>query len=727
MNLIFKKIKENFISFNYDEYLKLLELDKHINLELLKNKYISKKEYSYLYKYTFTIEYFNKLKSNGYLKYLLKINKISNNKVKSIIRKFNNIDKLISTHNDSFIDNALLEEKEYLDTILKEVDSNIKLDKEQRRVILTDEDYSLVIAGAGAGKTTTLAAKIKYLVEKMNISQDEILVISFTNKAVEELRCKVNKDLNILCNILTFHSIGNEILKTYTNKKINLVDSNKLYELTYKYFNDCILRDKLLFNNLNVLFFSYLDILEDKNVNIKNFVNLICRFICNFKTNGYDINNFNSMINNTTNERTKLFLKITKTCYIRYQNYLNKNNLIDFEDMINESTYVLKNKNVKLNYKYIIVDEYQDISRQRFDLVKELSNVCNAKIMAVGDDWQSIYAFSGSDINLFTSFQEKMGHAKLLKIINTYRNSQEIIDIAGNFIQKNTLQIKKRLKSPKSITEPIIIYTYSLKKNNSNIQYAHTLEKALLQIITYNIEENKKEDSSILLLGRYNFDINKLIETNLFNKVNDKIISKKYPLLNITFMSAHSSKGLGFDNVIIINCMNDTYGFPSKLEDDPILSKVIKVDTSISYAEERRLFYVAMTRTKNRVYFITPEEKPSEFLLEIKHDYKNVKLIGSWNNNIINNKLKNIKCPLCNYKLQFKYSNKLKLKLYICTNTNCDFITNLYNFKKLSIKKCNKCQDGYLIVKKSFYNNYFLECTNYKKDGTGCNNIIKDN
>ncbi|MEI3164230.1 MAG: UvrD-helicase domain-containing protein [Lachnospirales bacterium] len=102
-----------------------------------------------------------------------------------------------------------------------------------------------------------------------------------------------------------------------------------------------------------------------------------------------------------------------------------------------------------LDFKYIIVDEYQDISRQRFDLVTALSEVTSAKIIAVGDDWQSIYAFSGSDITLFTKFAEKMGYAKLLKIVNTYRNSQEVIDIAGNFIQKNKMQITKELKSPK--------------------------------------------------------------------------------------------------------------------------------------------------------------------------------------------------------------------------------------------------------------------------------------
>ena len=126
---------------------------------------------------------------------------------------------------------------------------------------------------------------------------------------------------------------------------------------------------------------------------------------------------------------------------------MKENNAVDFEDMINESARVLrqlKEMKEKLHFKNNIVDEYQDISRQRFDLTTALSEVCDGKIIAVGDDWQSIYAFSGSDISLFTKFQEKMGYAKLLKIVRTYRNAQDVIDIAGNFIQKNPTQIEKQ-------------------------------------------------------------------------------------------------------------------------------------------------------------------------------------------------------------------------------------------------------------------------------------------
>ena len=168
----------------------------------------------------------------------------------------------------------------------------------------------------------------------------------------------------------------------------------------------------------------------EENKYIARLVKLICVFINNFKTDGYNIDDFYRFERGNTNVRTKLFLDICKECYLEYQKKLAESNSIDFQDMINDSARILREKEIAketLDFKYIIVDEYQDISRQRFDLTKELSKLCAAKIIAVGDDWQSIYAFSGSDITLFTHFCSIMGYGKELKITKTYRNAQEVI------------------------------------------------------------------------------------------------------------------------------------------------------------------------------------------------------------------------------------------------------------------------------------------------------------
>ena len=902
---------------------KIIELQEEISNLLKSNAYIAKSDYLKLIPaFKDTVEYFRVLQRSKMLKSYCTQNGMDEKDVLEIIDTYDNLESKVDVANDMFIKRQMITEQEYLDNILKDVDSNIMLDEDQRRVVLTDEDYCLVIAGAGAGKTTTVAAKVKYLVEKKKIEPRDILVISFTNKAVGELREKINKDLHIDCPIATFHSTGNAILRINDPEPLNIFDASKLYFILQDYFRKSILTNESLVNNLIQFFASYFEapyegtdlneffnkiakanyttmrseldefrrevidartknkvtiqnevlksyqevqianflylnnieydyepiypynitfsrkpytpdfvirqgrkvayiehfgVTEEgynsrvseeelarykKSVNdkvkihrehgtiliytfsaykdngsllthlknklekagfvltprsnkeimdklisseesryVRKLVNLICRFITNFKTNGFGADEFERMYYSTTNVRSRLFLNICQECYLEYQRYLKENNAVDFEDMINESAHILrqvKEMKEKLHFKYIIVDEYQDISRQRFDLTTALSEVCNGKIIAVGDDWQSIYAFSGSDISLFTKFQEKMGYAKLLKIVRTYRNAQDVIDIAGNFIQRNPTQIEKQLLSPKTIEDPVIIYTYdnSYKKRGQDrrggVLYAtaNAVEIALEQIIEFNKQAGEKDNGTILLLGRYGFDGDYLERSGLFEYKTrgSKLKSVKYPQLDITFMTVHMAKGLGYDNVIVVNGKNETYGFPSKIEDDPVLSFVIKGDNSIDYAEERRLFYVAMTRTKNRVYFIAPEQNPSEFLLEIKHDYKSVVLKGKWNEEEIKQNTSKKVCPICGYPMQFRYKNAYGLKLYMCTNEQemCGFMTNDIKAGKLAIMKCDKCRDGYLIAKNSG-NGYFLGCTNYKKDRTGCNNTIGTN
>lgn len=881
--------------------------------------YISKREYlNQIRQHEAVIQHFTVLKNSEMLESYCGKNAMSVAEVEEILDEFCNIEALVDVHNKEYVHDAMVSEKEYLDGILKNVDPNILLDEDQRRVILTDEDYCLVIAGAGAGKTTTVAAKVKYLVEKKSIDPAQILVVSFTNKAVNELKEKINRDLDIKCPIATFHSVGNAIIhKNAPEEKRNIVDDSKLYFTIRDYFRGSVMQNESIVNKLILFFASYFDApyegddlnhffnkiaksnfttmrseLEDfkrevidsrtkKSVTIQNeilrshqeveianflylnnidyeyepiypyhialarkpytpdfivkqgdkvayiehfgitesgendrysddelatykravnekirihrkhettllytfsrykdrrpiqehlreqleasgfklvprsnkevmemlvageenryirkLINLICRFISNFKVNGYTAEEFGRMYHSTQNVRTRLFLDICNDCYLEYERYLKENKAVDFQDMINESARLLcevREMKQKLDFKYIIVDEYQDISRQRFDLTKALVEVTEAKIIAVGDDWQSIYAFSGSDISLFTRFRETMGYAELLKIVKTYRNSQEVIDIAGNFIQKNKEQITKTLKSPKTITDPVIIYTYDSKlklanenrRSGVNYAIAHAVEACLEQIMEFNRQENKPQ-GSILLLGRFGFDGDALERSGLFEYVNrgKKIRSVKYPELDITFMTAHASKGLGYDDVIIINCKNETYGFPSKIEDDPVLSLVIRGDRSIDYAEERRLFYVAMTRTKNRVYMVAPEQNPSEFLLELKHDYKNVVMRGNWNEEEPKQLGRKV-CPICGYPLQLRYKKAYGLRLYMCTNEPeiCSFMTNECKAKKMSIMKCDRCRDGYLIVK-PVRDSYFLGCTNYKKNGSGCNRVI---
>lgn len=225
------------------------------------------------------------------------------------------------------------------------------------------------------------------------------------------------------------------------------------------------------------------------------------------------------------------------------------------------------------------------------------------------------------------------------------------------------------------------------------------------------------------MLGRYGFDAYNLTKSSdfIYWEKTGNVSSKNFKDVEMEFMTVHRAKGLGYDNIIIINAIDSVYGFPSQIKDDPVLKYVVRDDHSIEYAEERRLFYVALTRTKNRVYIVTPQQRPSVFVRELINDYPNIVLRGEIDNRpYLPSEEK--KCPVCGYPLQLRYNKTSRLVLWLCTNEPevCDFMTNNLRGGDLPILKCNKCKDGYLIVKDG-KTEPFLGCTNYKKDNTGCN------
>ena len=455
-----------------------------------------------------------------------------------------------------------------------------------------------------------------------------------------------------------------------------------------------------------------------KDKYIFKFIQFMMKFIEQFKTNGFNDGGFDILRKKTDNPRTLLFLDIAKEVYIHYQSVLKERNQVDFADMINDANLLLKNKDLQnVPYKYIIIDEFQDIARQRFDLTKRLSEITNAKVVAVGDDWQSIYAFSGSDITLFTRFLELMGPGTELKITHTYRNSQELIDIAGGFVQKNSSQIRKQLISPKHLENPVVIRAF-----DDSYKLTRNLAEKVEEIIGDIIEEYGVK-SSILLIGRYNYDKYKLCKTKLFEELSGNgISSKKYPEANIEFMTAHSSKGLGYDNVVLVNMLEGKFGFPCQIEDDPIIKLVLHDDKTMPFAEERRLFYVAMTRTKNRVYVTAPKYRPSRFLIELIKDF-GLSCDDDINMNMV--ELFNLRCPECGFPLKYEFNKNYGLELWMCTNEAeiCDFMTN-DKVHRHDIFKCPKCEDGYMIVKKNKENNdVFYGCTNYNRDENRCKNM----
>ena len=455
----------------------------------------------------------------------------------------------IKKHNKEYINNQLMINKEYFDNMFSNIDKNIKLDKEQRIAILKNEDYNLIIAGAGSGKTTTMMAKIKYLVDKKNVKQNEILAISFAKKNTEELKEKLKKQFNLDIDVITFHKLGLSIIEKNTNKRYSIIEDNIKNKFILDYFKNDIYKNKYHLNNVlnfltlyldedekiknfksheeyclylrnklfdtvkgdlekynkttinkrksdrktinneklrskeevmianflflngidyeyekryeyklpnneiycpdftikqgeNIIYLEHFGINENgtsdlyntkglnkyineinkkiethkinntkliytfskfndgkpllehlKNLLIENnfilkkvddykifnrlfdsmenphvikFCNLVGEFISNMKLNEYTRDDIKYLIDNVTNYRTKLFIKCVEPFYNSYQYYLKIRNKIDFDDMIIKAIKIVDTQKINFPYKYIIVDEYQDISFERF-------------------------------------------------------------------------------------------------------------------------------------------------------------------------------------------------------------------------------------------------------------------------------------------------------------------------------------------------------------------------
>lgn len=820
----------------------------------------------------------------------LKSNDEEYEKIKYFETTYKDFSNYLEIANQSFI----AQESQKYDSLFSNIDGK-SLDSQQREAVITDEDRILVLAGAGSGKTLTIAGKVKYLCDVKNVSPEEILLISFTKKSAQEMTDRIQGKLGIPVNSTTFHKLGLDIIKNAEGKRPEILDEslfnkfihnffekelvnypeivkilieyfayyidipknkedysslgelyeaeksadletlkskydqekyiheekiqkaqnhttlknekvksleevqianflflngiNYEYEKLYPFENpdplrkaykpDFYLKDydiylehfgiskdntipwlspieaqkyldgiewkrefhkqnntKLIetysyYHSEGVLLQKLEELLKQNGVVLKSqdftdifntvyatktnkyfseFVKLCGTFIVLFKSNNYTletIDNWKEGLlldekNLFKREKCNTFFNIIRVVLEEYQKYLIANNSIDFSDMINNATEDVNRGCEIIPFKYVIVDEYQDISKARFNLLKAIVDKTKAKLFCVGDDWQSIYRFAGSDISLFTDIAKYFGKTKILKIEKTYRNSQKLIDEASNFILQNPLQLKKSLRSDKKLDYPLVFWGFNNNPRNA------------LQAIINKIALDFGKNSSILLLGRTNYDIEIAKHTGLFREIRkngvDALEYIQNPMLPIQFLSVHKSKGLEADNVILLNFRNDKLGFPNQIIDDPVLNFVLTNAEDYRFAEERRLFYVAITRTKNRTYILVDNKNPSPFFKEFSEStsvfFKSTERKTSG---------KQTKCPVC------KTGDLLKVvhdgKTFVgCSNfPRCHYTQSDVTILS-SPKICLDC--GGFLVKRKAYNGYnFIGCSNYPACG----------
>jgi DNA helicase-4 len=260
---------------------------------------------------------------------------------------------------------------------------------------------------------------------------------------------------------------------------------------------------------------------------------------------------------------------------------------------------MVENKLYVPDYDLILVDEFQDSSSARARLVKSLLELEGKFILVVGDDWQSINRFAGADVSLMSKFHDSFGKGPTLHLSRTYRCTQTIADVATKFVTKNPDQIKKNVVADQGGEgNPIVL----IRAGGEQQGVREALER-----ISKDVKASGRKNATVYILGRYNFN-------------RDWMPNDEFTGLKITYRTVHGSKGLEADYVVLVNLESGRHGFPSEIEDDPILNLAMSELETFEHAEERRLLYVALTRARKQAYLVTKQNRDSMFAVELMSD-----------------------------------------------------------------------------------------------------------
>ena len=346
-------------------------------------------------------------------------------------------------------------------------------------------------------------------------------------------------------------------------------------------------------------------------------------------------------------ERERTFMHVFNQFLSAYENELSRLKLPDYAELIHGAADAISSSKYKFSFSHVLVDEFQDISSDRNRLINSMKTA-NPKleVTCVGDDWQSIYRFSGSDVSIMRESSKPKMIRKRVDLTATYRLPQVIADISRSFILKNPLQLEKEVHSKTDLDVPGKVVTHwdmEQKENDEN-----------LALVIERIGEDSKDPSmSIRVLARY------------VNNLPNKKLIEKYWEGPVDVSSIHAAKGLEADYVVVMDMVQDFRGFPSTIEDDPVMRLVMPEKDLHQHGEERRLFYVALTRARRETHLISPISAPSLFTLEMLKDELGVH-VGLDNS-------KNRECPSCKSG-RLLVSNKAGGSY--CSNIPlCDFIS----------------------------------------------------
>ena len=470
------------------------------------------------------------------------------------------------------------------------------LTEAQRLACVVDEDHNLVLAGAGCGKTSVMTARAAFLVASQQAEPDELLLLAFGNEAASEMAERLaQQPSTVQVKTSTFHALGLMILSKVQGQTPALSplaqQESARQQALARWLEQLCEQDDVYCQQLH-------DWLRRHRFQVlprpdyirvaREWAPLVAALKLYGEPDARDLSP-------ALAEQLSLVLPLLH----RYQQELTELGHIDFDDMIEQATELVRQGRFAVPWRYILVDEFQDISAPRAALLQALRDAApELSLFCVGDDWQAIYRFSGADVSLTTRFADNFGASRITKLDKTFRFNNQIEQVASRFVQQNPEQLSKKINTQVRSPSPSV----HVLPVDSNSQM-DAISRLLSQVAA------EQPQASLYILARFRFSLPDEAQLNGWRK--------RFPNLNIAVQTLHGAKGKEADHVILLGLSRGKYGFPPEQNATALLDTLLPQAETFPYAEERRLLYVGLTRARQQVFLLADQQIPSVFVKEL--------------------------------------------------------------------------------------------------------------